>query len=750
MLFAGLAWCVFGVGPARAATAPVGGLPDGRVYEQASPVDKNGGNAAGQVGFVAAASDGERATFFSNSPFPGSVGGQEWSTYVMSRGASSWAAAGLLLPAVAGEPSAAVIGWGSSLARSYVWRGEAFRAGTLFRRDDETGELTRITPEGIGTVASKTSLVGESAGGETVVFESTASLVGAATGNKSKLYAWDAATGELGLVGVSNSGAAFTKGVFGGPYEWFSATLTKGGSANGYPTESQHVVSADGSSVFFTEEASGALYVRQNPTSPQSSYSGEEDCAEPAAACTRRLSQPNTGVTDPNGQKPAAFVGATPDGSAAFFTSPGRLTADATTGPGDEGNDLYMYEAGAPEGERLTDLTPDIEPADPAGAEVRGVLGFSGDGSYVYFAANGVLAQGATKGDCAGQAFSGGFGFTGECNLYLWHEGSIDYIARLDTAGLVFESDAADWQPTLNTQPQKNEPTARVSADGSTLLFRSQLDQTAYASGGVPEFYRYHLGDGGSSLTCVSCRPDGTPSSSVPDLFSIRAFAVPTIRPSVTITRNLSADGSRVFFETADPLVPGDTNGVLDVYEWEEQGKGTCTEGDDAYSAQAGGCLYLISTGTSPDPSYLGDADEGGSNVFLFTSQQLVAQDRDQLVDVYDARVDGGIASQGESPPAPCAGEACAGSSRPSAPQTPSSTGTAGKGNSATGQCVAFGDRARQQQRRAAKLRGRAKKSGSPRRAASLRKKAGAASRSARRLSDQGTNCRNTNAGVQG
>ena len=35
-----------------------------------------------------------------------------------------------------------------------------------------------------------------------------------------------------------------------------------------------------------------------------------------------------------------------------------------------------------------------------------------------------------------------------------------------------------------------------------------------------------------------------------------------------------------------------------------------------------------------------------GNNVFFFTTQGLVAQDRDELVDVYDARVGGGIAAQ--------------------------------------------------------------------------------------------------------
>ena len=46
--------------------------------------------------------------------------------------------------------------------------------------------------------------------------------------------------------------------------------------------------------------------------------------------------------------------------------------------------------------------------------------------------------------------------------------------------------------------------------------------------------------------------------------------------------------------------------------------------------------------------------------MFFFTRQALVGQDEDELVDLYDARVGGGIAAQNPPPPAaPCLGEAC-------------------------------------------------------------------------------------------
>ena len=160
------------------------------------------------------------------------------------------------------------------------------------------------------------------------------------------------------------------------------------------------------------------------------------------------------------------------------------------------------------------------------------------------------------------------------------------------------------------------------------------------------------------------------------------------------MTRNLSSDGNRVFFQTEEALVSGDTNNQLDVYEWERAREETnpqetaatdsCKRTSPSFSEQDGGCLYLISTGQSAQPSYFGDASESGDDVFFFTRQSLVSQDEDLNVDVYDARVDGGIAAQNPPPPpAPCTGEtSCRGvSDPPSALGVPSSATIAGEGN---------------------------------------------------------------------
>jgi hypothetical protein len=362
------------------------------------------------------------------------------------------------------------------------------------------------------------------------------------------------------------------------------------------------------------------------------------------------------------------------------------------------GNDLYRF---APDGEgggELADLTPDI--ADEDGAEVQGVVGVSGDGSHVYFTANADLdgAGPAQAGDCVGPARQE----SGQCSLYLWSEGGgIGFVARLSAAGSIAETDATNWAPTTtgfgaDTSFQK---TAFLSADGQTLLFRSQERLSAYDNEGVPELYRYREGE---PIACVSCKPTGeAPEGGLPlTLGSIKPSALPAAAPASLASRSLSADGKRAFFETTEALVASDTNGVggclpvgaglqqfpvcRDVYEWEAPGSGSCEESSSSFSPLNEGCLYLISTGKDDYPSFFADASADGKDVFLLTRQGLVGQDKDELLDVYDARVGGGIAAQSPpAPPPPCEGtDSCHGPiPAPPGESSPSSQTFVGPGN---------------------------------------------------------------------
>ena len=103
-------------------------------------------------------------------------------------------------------------------------------------------------------------------------------------------------------------------------------------------------------------------------------------------------------------------------------------------------------------------------------------------------------------------------------------------------------------------------------------------------------------------------------------------------RAPYRLPRNLSTDGERAFFETAQGLVGADTNGKADVYMWSGGELSSDLDGQEAARSR--------SSSTRAHP---------GDDVFFTTREQLVGCDADDQVDVYDARVGGGIPEQHEA-----------------------------------------------------------------------------------------------------
>jgi hypothetical protein len=321
--------------------------------------------------------------------------------------------------------------------------------------------------------------------------------------------------------------------------------------------------------------------------------------------------QGGSGTTGGGGQ----FMAASTDGSEVFFTDGdgAGLTSDTVSG---SGANLYRYDVaqGA-----LTDLT-----GGNSNVNVDGVVGASQDGSFVYFVANGALAGSGAPATAAGQP-----------NLYVNHQGTTTFIATLNS------SDSADWGGTSGLS-------ARVTPDGTHLAFDSVNNLTGYnntdANTGSPdsEVFLYEFGPG--TLVCASCNPTGAQP--------IGPSMIETQGPSsVYLSRNLSDDGSRLFFDSKDSLLPAATNGKQNVYEWEN------------------GQVHLISTGTSTTDDAFIDASASGNDVFFRTRQQLVPADQDTNYDAYDARVGGGFPAAAP-PPAPCLGDACKPAATP-APAVP-------------------------------------------------------------------------------
>jgi hypothetical protein len=429
---------------------------------------------------------------------------------------------------------------------------------------------------------------------------------------------YDRVGGRLSVVNVLPNGKTDANASFG------SFTTQPQEEAPGL----SHVISADGSRIFWTDGNTGNLYVRENAGSPD--------------AATVQVDAAVGGG--------GFFWTASADGSKVLFTK----------------GDLYQYSVTTGQ---TTDLTP--------GVGVQGVVGASEDGSYVYLVAGGVLTvnengakEKATLGSCEAaeegkereEEELGHVPLGRACNLYLLHIGEpprfiTTFPARENSDVRPYngaENDVSgDWQAAPGYR------TAQVTPDGHSLVFMSRARLTEYDNEykGLPlqEVFLYE--DAGTGvLRCVSCNPTGEPPVATEfDTYRQRptplgAFIPITHVPQArSLPRVITDDGSRVFFDSAEPLTPQATNGWLGVYEWERSGMGSCR--------QNGGCTYLLSGGTDPESSYLLGADRSGENVFIVTRAKLVPQDRNGNDDVYDARV-GGVQP---SSPAACSGSDCQG-----------------------------------------------------------------------------------------
>jgi hypothetical protein len=689
-------------GPDRVFTTSSGDaarLPDGRAWEMVSPPDK-GGYALDGIGLVLgadiqAAADGSAITYMAHGPVGAEPKGNRSATYSQvfsSRSADGWSSLDIT------TPHEAVTGATDTNFSEY----------RVFSPDLSVGLLA---PEGFTPLApsatEKTPYLRE-ASGEYVPLV-TAGNVPPGTKFGQIEEGGTPVDGDVVMAGVSpdlrhvvlKSGPPLTEGIADiegreNLFEWFGGSLrlvsvlplpdgkaaSEEGTAHlGFGGNVRHAVSDDGSRVFWgaTDLGTGqsALYVR-----------------DVARGETVQLNTVQPGAR--GGPSSPQFTVASSDGSRVFFKDTSRLTPDSTARGG---FDLYMCEMVEVAGKlacRLKDLTVDSNQGESAGV-LGTVIGAGEDGRYVYFVANGVLAAGATPGACPN-----GPGVV--CNLYVYDAvaGVTRFIAQLSG------EDASDWY--ANGGESLHNLTAGVSPDGRYLAFMSERSLTGYdntdAHSGQHdvEVFLYDAGTG--RVTCASCNPSGArpqgefdPSSTAPGLLVDRysenwgghwlAGSIPGWTDvgqnelyAYYRSRYLS-DSGRLFFDSPDALVPGDGNSTEDVYEYEPGGVGGCTK--------PGGCVGLLSSGTSGAESAFLDASETGSDVFFLTAARLVGQDLDSALDVYDARVcsvSSPCLASPAPPPVSCAtADSCraAPSSQPGVFGAPPSATFSGAGNPVPG-----------------------------------------------------------------
>jgi len=666
-------------------------LPECRAYEMVSPPDKGGGEVL-PAGFVfgagQAAAGGGRLAYVSRTAFGDAPGAHFYSQYLATRGAGGWSTHSLDPPqgttvfdpvfstafdlrehfgvfsadlclALVEDENLVPLAAGAIAGHTNVYLRRNCGAGAdTYTAMTVGGEPIWHSARAFGETDLFTKPLNVSAGGAHAVFQAQVGLNSSpppsAPGEGEGRGVFDFSDGALHLVSALPGGAA-------------DAADSQVGSTHGQVATAGNVVravSTNGSRVFWTSEllsGARALYARVD----------------------NALTVPVSAAVSSAG---ALYQTASADGSAVVFLTGGelwRLDVDAA------------LETADPE-------APEPAATSKIAARAGGVVGSSEDLSYLYFTSREAIAG-------SGPNERGEEALDGEWNLYMRHGGASEFVATIDQVdrGGAHRIDSGNSSGVDSTVPD-----AQVSPDGRFLAFTSVRPLTGYDStdsaGGkaAAEVFRYDAVSG--HLVCASCRPSGErPAQSQLEQGGQVAAFVPDQNLPNYVRRALSDDGSRLFFEAHDQVLPADRNEALDVYEWEAAGSGGahgCRVSDSDYSPRNEGCLSLISTGAGASDSHFVDASADGGDVFFDTVSSIDPRDSDSgLRDVYDARAEGGFPPP--EPAAPeCAGDAC--QPVPAGPQPPSppSAAAAGDGNLTVGG-LARCNRAAQ---RAGRLRGRA------------------------------------------
>ena len=535
-------------------------LPDGRGWEMVSPVEKNGGQVdppgtlAGG-GVLQAAADGSVVTYGSDASFAGGEGAGPASQYVSTRTPGGWSTLNLTPPLLAGSYGNGPDGvpyqlFSPDLARGLLLNGRPCRgdasgcpvanpplAGTdapagyqnYYLRDVAAASSEALL--GLGDVAGletdpadfSLSFAGASPDLSHVVLSTCAALTPAATEvplgagcdpAKPNLYKWSA--GALSLVNLLPAQGTGTPG----------AALAAQAAA----------VSADGTRVYWTDLATGNLYLR-------------------AAGQTKQVDAAAGGG--------GSFQTATADGSAALYLKAGHL---------------WRYEA-------LADASVDLTPA----GGVQGVLGASADAARVYYltAAGLFLRDGATTVKVANGADPGNHPPTSGTARVSADGTKLAFVSTppltgydntdlntkaLDSQVYLYDASGAGTLTCVSCNPTFARPIGAstvpgsiangtapgstnsykprvLSADGRRVFFESRDALVLSDANLATDVYQWEAQGSGS---CA--RPGGCVALISSGLSGSSSFV------------DASADGADAFFLTGRSLVGGDP-GAIDLYD---------------------------------------------------------------------------------------------------------------------------------------------------------------------------------------
>jgi hypothetical protein len=618
-------------------------LPDGRAWEMVTPPNKEGAPVEAltrEGGLILASVNGDALTYLAYNGLGEEVQGNrspEPQQIFATRGSNAWSSKDIA------TPNSRTKGVNPGSAPEYQFFNPDLTAALV-----DPAELSggNAEPPLVPGVTQATIYLRDSASGTYLPLVSEANTAaGTKFGGKLQFVS---ASPDLKHVVMSSTGPLLGAGTTAGLYEWsggrlsFVSVLPHGVPSSpaelGFYHSAAHAISNDGSRIIWTKKeestAAGHLYLRDTVKGQTVQLDAAQGVVEPSKGS-------------------AEFQWASGSASRVLFTDKQRLTPDSTAEPGGESPSADLYECVVVEENgkivcQLHDLTVDGNQGEHSAVQYF-VLGASEDATTVYWIAHGVLASNQNGNGEAAQA--------GAANLYELHYDGTRwttlFIAKLS------QEDSQEWEGfhVGNTAYL----TARVSPNGRYLAFMSSAAITGYdnvdanpeAKGARDE--EVFLYDSATpSLRCVSCDPSGARPEGVLDLEetpeglgllvdrrevwlghrlagNIPGWTAQNLVSALFQSRYLSNEG-RLYFNSPDDLVPAAENHKEDVYEYEPSGVGGC-------QSPSGGCVSLISGGTSDRESAFIEATPDGSSVFFLTEAQLLPQqDTDTAFDIYDAR----------------------------------------------------------------------------------------------------------------
>ncbi|MEA2389868.1 MAG: large repetitive protein, partial [Thermoleophilaceae bacterium] len=381
-------------------------------------------------------------------------------------------------------------------------------------------------------------------------------------------------------------------------------TLVSQGAINGNGANNASFdgASADGSKVFFkTREQLTAGDIDTN-----------FDTYQRSGGVTTLVSTDTSG--NANGPDTAFYGGASSDGTKVFFETDEQLaTSDLDSGA----TDVYQHSGGA-----TTQVSTNTAGnANGAGNDAT-FRGASSDGSKVFFETDEQL--GGTDADSNTDVYERSAGATTQVstNTVGAANGANNASFRgasTDGAKVFFETDeqlaATDGDSSTDVYERSGGATTQVSTNtAGTANGVNNAQFRGASSDGLKVFFTTveQLGGDTDGTTDVYQRSGG-----VTTLVSQGAASGGPASFDGT-----SSDGSRVFFDTDEQLVAGDTDSSVDLYE---RSSGVTTQVSQG-AINGNGALSATFEGASSD----------GTKVFFQTDEQLVTGDIDSTTDVYE------------------------------------------------------------------------------------------------------------------